>query len=101
MMMMNDDDDDGDGQNKYNLSYSCHISYCVCCCNDVVMIRRINSNSSHGNDYVLADTRESQRRRSKRRPYLTRDASNRRSRSCIISSVKLFEFLVAPFAVHN
>jgi len=33
-------------------------------CNDVVMIRKINSNSRHGNDYVLADTRQSQRRRS-------------------------------------
>jgi len=32
-------------------------------CNVVVMIRRINSNSSHGNDYVLADTRQSQRQR--------------------------------------
>ena len=33
----------------------CHL-YCVCCCSYVVMLRRINSNSSHGNDYVLADT---------------------------------------------
>jgi len=68
------------------------------------MIRRINSNSSHGNDYVLADTRRSQRFGSKwkhlssRRPYTTRNRWQSRQQqqhnSSVIVEEKLFKVMV-------
>ena len=68
-------------------------------CTVIVMIKIINSNSSHGNDYVLGDTTIATTRQQLKHLSITRYSSCRyssNSSSSVILEEKLFEVIVAP-----